>query len=72
MAALGLKEKGKIIWEDREKSLPNWLSQFRFAKLRQPTGQTFFFLHSQGKYKEKPGIPFWGWTPCLFPSKTCC
>ena len=20
----------------------------------------------------KDGIPFWGWTPSLFPSKTCC
>ena len=42
MAALGLKEMGKFLWEGREKSLPSWLSQFIFAKLRQPTGQTFF------------------------------
>jgi hypothetical protein len=42
MATLGLKEMGKFLWEDREKSLPSWLSQFNFAKLRQPTGQTFF------------------------------
>ena len=42
MATLGLKEMGKFLWEGREKSLPSWLSQFSFAKLRQPTGQTFF------------------------------
>ena len=42
MATLGLKETGKFLWEDNEKSLPNWLSQFSFAKMRQPTGQTFF------------------------------
>ena len=41
MATLGLKEMGKFLWEGREKSLPSWLSQFSFAKLRQPTGQTF-------------------------------
>ena len=40
MATLCLKEMGK--WEGREKSLSSWLSQFRFAKLRHPTGQTFF------------------------------
>ena len=33
MATLGLKEMGKFLWEGREKG---------FAKLRQPTGQTFF------------------------------
>ena len=37
---LGLKEMGKFLWEGREKSLPSWLSQFSFTKLRQPTGQT--------------------------------
>jgi hypothetical protein len=42
MATLGVKEMGKILWEGREKVLPCWLSQFSFAKLRQPTGQTFF------------------------------
>ena len=42
MATLGLKEMGKFLWEGREKSLPSWLSQYSFAKLRQPTGQTFF------------------------------
>ena len=42
MATLGLKEMGKFLWEGRKKSLPSWLSQFSFAKLRQPTGQTFF------------------------------
>ena len=31
MATLGLKGMGKFLWEGREK-----------AKLRQPTGQTFF------------------------------
>ena len=40
MATLGLKEMGKFLWEGREKGLPSWLSQFSFAKLRQPTGQT--------------------------------
>ena len=35
MATLGLKEMGKFLWEGREKSLPSWLSQFSFAKLRQ-------------------------------------
>ena len=34
MATLGLKEMGKFLWEGREKSLPSWLSQFSFAKLR--------------------------------------
>ena len=33
MATLGLKEMGK--------GLPCWLTQFSFAKLRQPIGQTF-------------------------------
>ena len=42
LATLGLKEKGKFLWEGREKGLPCWLSQFSFAKLRQTTGQTFF------------------------------
>ena len=28
MAALGLKEMGKFLWEGREKGLPCWLSQF--------------------------------------------
>ena len=42
MASLGLKEMGKFFWEGREKSLPGWLSQFSFAKLRQPIEQTFF------------------------------
>ena len=41
MATLGLKEMGKFLWEGREIVLPNWLSQFSLAKLRQPTGQTF-------------------------------
>ena len=36
MATLGLKEMGKFFWED------SWPSQFSFAKLRQPTGQSFF------------------------------
>ena len=44
MATLGLKKMEKFLWESREKSLPSWLSQFSFAKLRQPNtqGQTFF------------------------------
>ena len=41
IATLGLKEMEKFLWDGREKSLPSWLSQFSFAKLRQPTGQTF-------------------------------
>ena len=42
MAALGLKQMGKLFCEVRKKVLPSWLCQFSFAKLRQPTGQTFF------------------------------
>ena len=42
MATLGLKEMGKFLWEGREKVLPSWLSQFSFAKLGQPAGQSFF------------------------------
>ena len=42
MSTLGLKEMGKFLCEGREKKLPSWLSQFSFAKLRQPKGQTFF------------------------------
>jgi hypothetical protein len=42
MATLGLMDMEKFLWECREKSLPSWLSQFSFAKLRQPTVQTFF------------------------------
>ena len=60
MAALGLKEMGKFLWEGRKKSLPSWLSQFSFAK-----------LSSFGKCKEKPGVLFSGCIPYLFPSKTC-
>ena len=41
MATLGLKEMGKFLWEGRGKSLSSWLSQFSFAKLKQPTEQTF-------------------------------
>ena len=41
MATLDLKEMGKFLWEGRGKSLPSWLSQFSFAKLKQPTEQTF-------------------------------
>ena len=42
MTTLGLKEMGKFLWEGRENVLPSWLSQFSFAKLRQPTGQVYF------------------------------
>ena len=42
MATLDLKKMGKLLWDGRQKSLPCGLSQFGFAKLRQPTGQTFF------------------------------
>jgi hypothetical protein len=41
MAALGLKKMGKFLWEGREKSFPSWVSQYSFAKLKQPTDQTF-------------------------------
>ena len=34
MATLGLKEMGKFLWEDREKDLPCWLSQFGKAKAK--------------------------------------
>ena len=47
MATLGLKEMGKLLWEDREKVLPWWLSQFSKTKLRQPIGQTFFSTFSK-------------------------
>ena len=49
MATLSLKEMEKFLWEGREKVLPTWLSHFSFAKLRQPTGQTFS-LPSQRNY----------------------
>ena len=39
---LRFERKGKIPSGSREKNLPSWLSQFSFAKLRQPIGQTFF------------------------------
>ena len=42
MGNLGLKEMGKFLWEGREKGISCRLSQFSFAKLKQPTGQTFF------------------------------
>ena len=66
MATLGVKEMGKFLWEGREKSLPSWRSQFSFAKLRQPTGQTFFSTFpKEFSYSFKPnvvlletGIPF--------------
>ena len=44
MATLGLKEMGKFLWEGRENVLPSWLSQFSFAKLRQPTVQTWYSI----------------------------
>ena len=66
-------EMGKFLCKGREKILPRadlfpYLSkEIPFpSNLRQPQ------LSSFGKCKEKPGIPFWGWTPFLFPSKTCC
>ena len=42
LATLDLKEMGKFLREGREEYLPSQLSQFSFAKLRQPTGQTLF------------------------------
>ena len=38
---LRFEGNGKIPLEGREKSLPSWLSHFSFAKLIQPTGQSF-------------------------------
>ena len=46
MATLGLKEIGIFLWEGRQKSWPNWLSQFSFAKLRQSAE---FFWKMQNK-----------------------
>jgi hypothetical protein len=68
MATLGLKEMGKFFWEGREKVLPCWLSQFSFAKLRQPTGQTFLDLW---KMQRKTWYSILGWTPrhASFPQK---
>ena len=43
MATLGLKEMGKFLWEDREKSLPCWLSQFSFAKEVHTTRNLLFW-----------------------------
>ena len=63
MATSGLKEMGQFLWEGREKSWPNWLSQFSFAKLRQrnfpisfkpKVAITEFFW----KMQKKPGIPW--------------
>ena len=64
MATLGLKEMGKFLWEDREKVLPCWLSQFTFAKLRQPTGQTFFLPSQRNfpiSFKPKVAIAEFFW-----------
>ena len=33
MTTLGLKERGKFLWEGREKVLPCWLSQFSKVRL---------------------------------------
>ena len=82
MATLGLKEMEKFPWEGREKSLPSRLSQFSFAKLRQPTGQTFFPIFQKNSAMATLGLKEMGKflledrekgpMPCLFPSKTCC
>ena len=56
---LGLKDMGKFIWEGRDKSWPSKLSQFSFAKLRQPTGQNFFLLSQRNfpiSFKPKVAI----------------
>ena len=45
--------------------LPKGIFPFPF-KHRQPQ------LSSNGKCKEKPGIPFWGWTPSLFLKNWLC
>ena len=61
MATLSLKEMEKILWEGSEKSLPCWLSQFSFAKLRQP----IFSLLSQSyfpiSFKSKVAICEFFW-----------
>ena len=42
MATLGLKEMGKFLWEDREKGLPCWLSQFSKILLLEQMAAEFF------------------------------
>ena len=64
MATLGLKERGKFLWEGREKVLPCWLSQLNLAKLRQPTGQTFFLPSQRNfpiSFKPKVAIAEFFW-----------
>ena len=54
----------KILCEGRKKVLPTWLSQFSSAKLRQPTGQTFFLLSQRNfpiSFKPKVAIAVFIW-----------
>jgi hypothetical protein len=62
MANLSLKEMGNFAETANRADLFPYL----------PKGIFPSELGSFGKSKEKLGIPFWGWPPCLFPSKTCC
>ena len=41
MATLGLKEMGKSLWEDREKGLRCWLSQFSKTSFSLPSQRNF-------------------------------
>ena len=55
MATLGLKEMGKFLWEGRKKSMPSWLSQFSFAKLRDPNLYKKFYqdvIDKKGYWKK--------------------
>ena len=56
MATFGLKEMGKFLWEGREESLPSWLFQFSFAKLRQPTTGQTFFPRRHASFPQKPVV----------------
>ena len=64
MATLGLKEMGKFLWEGMEKVFPFWLSQFSFAKLRQPTGLPYSLLPQRNfplSFKLKVAIADFFW-----------
>ena len=84
MATLDLKEMGKFLLEGREKVCPfgcfnlaklNWDSQ-QGRPFSLPSQRNFPIIFKSKvaiaeffwKCKEKPGIPFWGLTPCPFPS----
>ena len=61
MATLGLKEMGKFLWEGMEKSLPTWLSQFSFAKLRQKQSRLFSLPSQRISFKPKEAIDEFFW-----------